>query len=547
MSKDFLDEKLYSSFILKHMPRVLSQINRDSDMPTYGSCDRNYWHLNIRDFSSAILQQTCLTLALLYKQDFTGNCCYANENVREWSVAALRYMEKIQLGDGSFNEYYPNEHGFPPTAFNLFAGCETYRLLQLDDKDILHALGKAAKWLCNHDEIDACNQAWAAIAGLYKYYLITNEKSILDIVRRKVDSVLALYSEEGWFPEQGGADMGYSSVTLDMLTEYYAESRDERLKPVIVRMVEFLSHFVHPDGTIGGEYGSRNTTYFLPAGLETCVQLHLNEETAKAIIQKLYSENEEIGFCDSIDDRYLSHYIMHSWLRALARFTSRPRTQKALPFCTVHRAYFSESGLMTLFNGEYYAVANLKKGGLLKIFRENKELFCDCGYRIPIDKGKVAVTNWLDREYEIFVNENEFTVRGKFSLVKLRVQNPGYHFLLRISALICGGRLHNDIKRMTIFQNTHYGAWFERKVIFGNDTVQVEDTVNNPTQKTVCRAPNTSLRLVASGKFFGYSDLLNPVLTNYGCSKMLKISKTFLIPDREMKETVVTEIPASPF
>ena len=129
-------------------------------------------------------------------------------------------------------------------------------------------------------------------------------------------------------------------------------------------------------------------------------------------------------------------------------------------------------------------------------------------------------------------------MRGKFSLVILRVQNPAYHFLLRIGALICCGRLHNDVKRMTIFQNTHYGAWFERKVTFENVSVQVEDTINNPTQKAVCRASNTSLRLVASGKFFSYTDLLNPVLTNYGCSEMLKICRTYFTREGKMTETI---------
>ena len=66
-------EEYYKKFIINKVPLVLTQVDRDKDSKTFGSCDRNYWHLKIRDFSSAILQQTGLTLALLYKLEFDGN------------------------------------------------------------------------------------------------------------------------------------------------------------------------------------------------------------------------------------------------------------------------------------------------------------------------------------------------------------------------------------------------------------------------------------------------------------------------------------------
>ena len=61
---------MYRDFILEKAPLVLTQVDRDKDSLTYGSCDRNHWHLKIRDFTSAILQQTALTMALLYQVPF---------------------------------------------------------------------------------------------------------------------------------------------------------------------------------------------------------------------------------------------------------------------------------------------------------------------------------------------------------------------------------------------------------------------------------------------------------------------------------------------
>jgi hypothetical protein len=165
-------------------------------------------------------------------------------------------------------------------------------------------------------------------------------------------------------------------------------------------------------------------------------------------------------------------------------------------------------------------------------------VLCDCGYRIPLDERKIAATNWLDPEYEVYVNNNTCIIRGRFSLVKLRTQNPVYLFLIRAAALIRGGKLHNDIKKMTILQQDHCKARFERKIIFANDRVQIEDKICNPTGRTVRKAPNASLRLVASAKFFSRNDLLNPPLTDYGSRSKLKICRTVYVRDGNVTENV---------
>ncbi len=85
----FIPEKIkqnYAFFIQTNLPRVLTQIDRDPDSPTYGCCDRNYWHYKIRDFSSAILQQSGLVLAKLYRLDFPGDPLYQNQAA--WNIAA---------------------------------------------------------------------------------------------------------------------------------------------------------------------------------------------------------------------------------------------------------------------------------------------------------------------------------------------------------------------------------------------------------------------------------------------------------------------------
>lgn len=536
---------IYTQYINENMSRIMTQMDRDKDSKTYGSCDRNYWHLKIRDFSSAILQQTCLTLALAYSVDYAGNVYYKNELVKEWAIAALRYMGKIQLKDGSFNEYYPNEHGFPPTAFCLFAACKTYQRLDLQDDEILSMMEKAAKWLMCHQEKNAYNQEIAAIAGLYLYYMITGKQTVLEAVNRKVDAVLYVQSKDGWFPEQGGADIGYSSVAFDMLMEYYAASRDDRVKAPAIRLLDFLSYFVHPDGTIGGEYGSRNTIYFMPNGLETFVALGLDEKsTATAMLQMIYIENRQSSFGDfmnAVDERYLSHYVMHSYWRALERFVERQYVEVKLPFNTIHSKIFADARLHTVYTGEYFAIIGENKGGVIKVFKENREIFWDCGYRIKMKEGTIAATNWLDKEYQILDHQNEICIKGRFNKVTPKIQNPIYHLGLRVSALVLGDKVNRLVKKMTIFQDKHSEETFERKIILGERTIMIEDTIHNPQNRIVEEASNVSLRLVASGKFFSRSDILRESLLNCGNGKHILIKKELDIVTEQINTQISEE------
>ena len=207
-------------------------------------------------------------LSILYTTDFEGNNYFKNQNIYNWARGSLDYWKKIQLPDGSFNEWYPNEHGFPPTAFTLFTVAYSYRLLKLDDENLKNAMLKSAKWLATKAELKAYNHEAASICALYTVFVVTGQKWILDILEGKISLLLKGQSIEGWFPEQGGADLGYSTVTLDMLAEYYWLSRDSRMLEPLNMIVDFIKYFCHPDRTFGGEYGSRNTTYFLPNGIE---------------------------------------------------------------------------------------------------------------------------------------------------------------------------------------------------------------------------------------------------------------------------------------
>lgn len=523
-----MKKSFYSKFIIENMPRILTQVDRDEDSKTYGSCDRNYWHLKIRDFSSAILQQTCLTLAMVYKYDFDGNIYYKNACIKKWAIAALRYIGKIQLRDGSFNEYYPNEHGFPPTAFILYAGCMTYKELDLEDTEILGFLGKAASWLRKHVESRAYNQEWASIVGLYLYYTLTENEDVKQDIDKKLNNLLEKQSVEGWYMEQGGADIGYLSVTLDMMTEYYLYSKDAKVKESINGVVRFLQYFVHQDGTIGGEYGSRNTIYFMPNGIENVANMGLETSgIAKSIRNKVYNQGTgKNHFMDSVDERYLTHYVMHSYLRANCKYLDE-KGDVILPCDSKHYMEFREAGLVTMNNGNYFVVIGASKGGIIKCYVNGKEKWVDCGYRSKIKEGTIATTNWLDSSYDISYLDKEIRIKGKFNVVTPKVQSPFYHFCLRVGAAILGNKVNSIVKKLTIFTDNHNEMEFERRIVLNEDTIIIHDKIVSPKLVDVYEADNNSLRLVASGKFYSSSDLLMTDLRRYNKITSLCLSKTY--------------------
>ncbi len=497
----------YASFIQINLPRVLTQIDRDLDSPTYGCCDRNYWHYKIRDFSSAILQQSGLVLAKLYQIDFPGNSLFQNQHAFDIAVATLDFWRKIQLADGSFNEYYPHEHGFPPTAFSFYSACEIYRGLGLENPVYLKAFSKTAKYLSDHIESQASNQEMASITALYSYFLIGKNQEIEKAVKRKLQRFLATQSTEGWFPEYDGADFGYQSVCLDMLAEYFHLSRDERVLEPMERIAAFLKWFVQPDATIGGEYGARNTTYFLPFGLELLASRGNADAIAmRSVIFKNCDQPDY--FQHAIDDRYFTHYVLHSFVRAFEIPMGKVKTETSLPYQEPGNRYFSESGLLSKTEKKYFAIYSLKKG-CVKVFRGMNMIFSDFGYRIDLGKNTIAATNWLDKEnqYSFDENENCAITKGRFTKVRVRTSSPISHIGLRLASSLLGNHLIGFLKKKMIFIDSHIEVWFERTISFQENSIVIKDKIHSLENVTIKSAPSFSLRHVASSKFFSAGDL----------------------------------------
>ena len=252
----------YLCAVLEQTPRLLGQMDRNRMSPTHGCFDRQYWQYATSDFPCARYQEAALTLALLYTTDTAKNPYFRNPNMKEWVNAALAFWPRLQSRDGSLSEWYPNEHSFVATAFGVYAISEALLVMGKeagDRRHLIDCLEKSARWLSGRHERLAQNQECGAAAAMYNMYLLTGNAKYRQNAEERVLLLSGMQDSEGWFGEYGGADIGYLSLALFYLGDMYKKSGMPKLKEIIQKASGFMAHFVHPDGTFGGTYGSRNT------------------------------------------------------------------------------------------------------------------------------------------------------------------------------------------------------------------------------------------------------------------------------------------------
>jgi len=510
------------NFIIQTAPRLLSQLDRDPTSLTYGSFDRNHWQYKIRDFSSAILQQSSLTLALLYIHNFPSNSYFKNKKVKAWSEAGLSYLSKIQLSDGSFNEYYPNEHSYPATSFNLYAGTKTYQLLKLNNPNLLKTFLKSADWLTKNQETEALNQVAAVLPGLSRLLQFTGKSWLKRKLKTHTQWLLNQQTTEGWFREYGGLDAGYLSTTLDFLVDYWQQTQDKKTWQAIEKIVKVLAYLVHPDGTVGGQYTSRHTTYLCLGGL---AQIAHKLPFAQAILDKVYAS--PTLFWQILDDRYLSHNLLYSLTAAYLNYPKKVGNLPKLPCEINHHHYFPQAGILTKKQNGYFLTIGAKKGGPIYLWKNNQPYFGHIGWEAKLVSGKLAVTNWLTDKWKIKETIKDINISGYFYLPFIKNPSLGSHIILRLASLILGNRLISLLKRRLIFQTKSTRIKYERRISFKKSSLTIIDTVNSPHLLTkIMPAGNFSKRHISSSNFSQPFDLLVPTRPVFNKKKQIRWVKS---------------------
>ena len=439
MSRD-----LFALEAIAQIPKILTLLDRNHHSPTYGCFDRNFWQYKIIDFPSGMAQEFVLPLALAYETNISDNPFYHQTVIRDWVEAGILYAAKSAHQDSSCDDYFPYERAGGAAAFSLLACLEGYTLLGLDNPVALRFFTKRADWLAHHQESGQLTNHQALIVlclELISRLLKTDKWN--QSKEERLEQVLSWQNPEGWFQEYEGCDPGYHTLTISCLARIYELNPNNRLKDAIAKAVILASHFIHPDGSYGGEYTSRNTYNFFPHGFELVGKwmpeaLNINDQFLKGLANGLAP-------CYA-DDHIIGH---HTWNYLLAWRDFSP----ARPPLKTHsngRFWLQEGGILIDRRQDTELYLALNKGGVFKLFRNGKLIASDTQFSLQVQEGhkiKNAVAHLVSR-YKVEVNEDDISIQGSLGWAKQTQMTPAKLMILRVVMLTFGRFFPNFIRKL---------------------------------------------------------------------------------------------------
>ncbi len=413
----------YLDGVYDDVTRLLGAVDRNPYRPTYGCLDRQYWHYRTACFPSEMYQEGVLPLALVYAHKLPGNRWHGCQRVRELAVAAMRFSARSCHCDGSCDDYYPYERALGAAVFSLQAAAKAYQLLGLDDPELRSWFARRATWLMENEESgNLTNHHALAALGFWRVAEITGDEDHRDAARQRIEQVLAWQNEEGWFDEYGGADPGYQTVTVDCLAKLRQITGDERLDEPIRRAVSFARHFLHPDASYAGEYGSRGTSHFYPHGFELLAgQLPEAADLADGFLESV----QRGTLAQFNDDRLFAHRLANRIEAYLDWSPTRPVEVEEPQEIARH---LSNAGLLVHRDGDRHCVVSTARGGILKHFRD-EHCVTDAGLVVETRDGTVCVSQMHDRDRSVHVQSEpdgttRITVTGQLHATRFETATP---------------------------------------------------------------------------------------------------------------------------
>ena len=488
------------------LPRILSQINRDENVPDYGCCDRNHHHYKIRDFSSIIIQQAgyAAWCASLLPEN-----AHLADGLRRTARAACLYWNKRALKFRAFEEYYPWEEGYPPVAFSTLAVAKLALAGVVEPEAIRSGLEIAARQLLKRFEAEAANQQVAGTSALCQVRKLFPELVPADQLERVIAKTLNCQHPEGWYMEYGGQDLGYLSVTLDCLWDAFDVTGDSRFRESAAKALRYMGIFlsVSPRGI--GMHNARNTDYVVPYGIARFLNEAEYAPLAARILNGLLQNIESPGhYFRAVDDRYWCHYIGHSLYRAIPLLGKLETVQAET--VSPENCFLEGTGHFLRGKAEpFRAFVSGKKGGILTLFDANGRSISDFGWVIP-DGKRLWVNHWWSDQWKPEQQGARIVVTGPLSAHKYAKNTPFRHFVLRCLSLFFGHQIIALLKEKLIFKKSGKSPYgFKREVEFAADQVIVRDEFQLPPGTQPKPARRASQRHVASADSFHFEDYDN--------------------------------------
>jgi hypothetical protein len=554
----------FETALLMEAPKLLSKMDRCPTSASSGCLDREYWAWATKDFSNMDMQRGVYVLSYLYKVSFSGNIYYQKSALLDWIALGIQFWINKQDQNGAFDHLYVNESSWMATAFTLVDFLETYKLLSSElveplKSDFLKTMDRCANFLTQKDEEHGfiSNHRAAAAAGLMSLANLLGNEKYKHRAWILMDSVYAHQSKEGWFQEYEGPDPGYQTLDTHYQAIFYSETQDPKVLSAVSRSLDFLSYFLHPGGSIGGEYGSRGCPHFFPGGFEAFAEeLSLSEALAQQGTMGLARGNS-CGLADSDERNSIplatSYVLAHKLLCKEGDFKST-----SLPWEREFERFWPFGGLYIRSEYNNYLIFGASKGGVLKVYNKNtyELVYSSCGYVGVSRNGKNCTTLlWTSKpklQQEGLPEDSEAPLSNSqtikletpfFEFQTMRLMTPIKFILFRIFNLTIGKirwlnefvRKNLIIKRFLTKREEVPAKLIRELILNSKGEILIEDTIQTAHHfkfQDLRERGFFSTVYMASSKYFRNQDFVqsweSDDLSNQFFENILKRSKQFL-------------------
>lgn len=494
---------------------LLSEIDCDPTSGAYGCFDRRYWAWKLTDFPEATFQRNVSALCWLLRNEQSYS---RSQKVVEVIKSGLAFAFKIQHRDGSFDQAYPHEHSFGATGFLLPDLISAFQAIKSECNDTEKhlyesGLSRAAKFLTRNSEQHSLisNHLAGAALGLFKAGDLFNENQFSIKGQALLDSILTNQSPEGWFPEYGGADPGYQTLCMHYLAQVYRIKPSEALRRALEKSLGFLKYFAHPDGTFGGEYGSRRTEVYYPGG----IALLAGEFPVAASLHKFMLTSIETGNTVTLTDIDMGNTapLLNSTILALERESLLIGTLP-LPFQEeLEDKEFSKAGIAIRSRRNYYLILGASNGGVAKVFnkKSGRLVFDDCGAYGVTERGGKLTTQSTCLDNPLQMDNNSLECESNFYPIKNSYPNTFNYLILRLMnlTLMRIGFLNEMMKKLMVsvlVKNSSKINMSRKRVIKLNpQSMEITDTITNSGKirlKSLAQGFKFSAIHMASARYF---------------------------------------------
>lgn len=375
-------------FVTTSIARFLTQIDRDPLSSTFGCAHLAYWRDKTSPVADARRQEAMLPLALLYCNHYPGSYWTGQRELLEAAQALLSFWLKSQYSDGSLDEWYKGERAFAAAAFGLHAAAKTVGLIGDELPRDLHqkaltGLRRTANWICRRDDLFKTNHQAVGVAALAYTGKVLNDDLFIAEARKKLKSIIAVQTNEGWFPEVGTMDLGYTFLTVEFAVMAMDLLKDWSLAQPFVDAFEFGINWLHPDLTSGPEYGVCHNPY---VSRIASILLADRSPAAAYLVDRWDKEsNGFAGLAPTLADDL--RFPRWAWQPLLAhdyatKLNFRSIESQAVPLANISEfRYFSGCNLARVGWGQSGALIAAAAGGLTRLFGPGGQTdYSDFGY-----------------------------------------------------------------------------------------------------------------------------------------------------------------------